>query len=93
MFDSVVFTTYIDAEDTNILDLDYKKEGNVLVKNFRVAAGWAEYRLPISDFNYDAFASGEEFLVLYYRTGSDKDGANVNTSVYIDGIRFEKEAA
>ena len=93
MFDSVVFTIYIDAEDTDILDLDYKKEGNVLVKNFRVAAGWAEYRLPISDFNYDAFASGEEFLVLYYRTGSDKDGANVNTSVYIDGIRFEKEAA
>ena len=87
-FGYVVFTIYIDADDATSLNLDYKK-GNDVLKTFQVSTGWVEYRLPISAFNYNDFASGQEFLVLYYRTGTN----NVSATLYLDGIRFGKEAA
>ena len=88
-YDYVVFTMYVEGDISN-LTLDYKQQredgSQTNWMTFRVEEGWAEYRLPVKLFDYDAFARGEQFLVAA-NTANWWD--NLSQKLYIDGIRYE----
>ena len=84
--DSVVLVAYFTANSLQDLKIVYKHNGADVVQ-LDVKAGWSEYKIPAQYFDYDAVASGADFIYIVRNNASLAD-----VVMYIDEIRFDRPA-